>query len=84
MCTNGVNTSQLQATIDMIDETFAMARRWTHRSYHLAADGQMDGTAEHLKKVQSLIDDLRAELDDTREALEKDDNAIKGVDVKLV
>ena len=31
-----------------------------------------------------MLDDLRAELDDTREALEKDDNALKAVDVKLV
>ncbi len=84
MCTNGVNTSQLQSTIDMIDEAVAMIRRWTHKSYHLADDAQMERTAEHLKRAQSMMDDLRAELDETRDALEKDDNALSNVDVKLV
>lgn len=84
MCTNGVNTSQLQSTIDMIDETVALIRRWTHKCYHLADGAQMDTAAAHLKQVQSMMDDLRAELDETREAVEKDDNALKSVDVKLV
>lgn len=84
MCTNGVNTAQLQGNIDMIDETIAMTRRWAHRCYHLADGASMDATSEHFKKIQAMLDDLRAELDDTREALEKDDNALKAVDVKLV
>ena len=48
MCANGVNTQQLKDTVNQIDETVALTRRWTHRMYHLASDGQMERTAMQL------------------------------------
>lgn len=84
MCTNGVNTSQLSATIEQIDETVALVRRWTHRSYHLAADAQMERTAAQLQKIQSMLDDVRSALDEAGDLVEKDDSEQNCVDVKLV
>ena len=84
MCTNGINTSQLSATIEQIDETIALVRRWTHRCYHLAADGQMELTAEQLHKIQNMLDDVRSALDEAGDLLEKDDAKQTDVDIKLV
>lgn len=84
MCTNGVNTNQLSATIEQIDETVALVRRWTHRSYHLASDGQMERTAAQLQKIQNMLDEVRSALDEANDLLEKDDNDQKDVAVKLV
>lgn len=83
MCTNGVNTQQLKDTVNMIDETMALSRRWTHRMYHLASDGQMDKTAMQLQKIQLAIDDIREMLTETQDAIEADD-ANNGVTVTAV
>lgn len=83
MCTNGVNTQQLKDTVNMIDETMALSRRWTHRMYHLASDGQMDKTAMQLQKIQLAIDDIREMLTETQDAIEADD-ANSGVTVTAV
>lgn len=84
MCTNGVNTSQLEATITMLDEEVALVRRWTHRTYHLADDAQMERTAKHLSKIQSLLDDIRSEIEEARDALERDDAQAGQTTVTLV
>jgi hypothetical protein len=84
MCTNGINTNQLTATIEQIDETVALVRRWTHRCYHLAADGQMERSAAQLQKVQGMLDDVRSALDEATAAIEKDDAEQNAVEVKLV
>ncbi len=84
MCTNGINTSQLSATIEQIDETIALVRRWTHRCYHLAADGRMERTADQLHMIQGMLDDVRSALDEAGDLLEKDDAAQTTVEVKLV
>ena len=84
MCTNGVNTNPLSATIEQIDETVALVRRWTHRSYHLAVDGQMGRTAEQLRKIQGMLDEVRSALDEAGDLLEKDDAEQNDVAVKLV
>lgn len=76
MCSNGVNTNQLKATIQQIDEAIALNRRWTHRCYHLANDGQMPKTADKLQQVQSMLDEVRALLDEATEAVEDDDSNI--------
>ena len=83
MCTNGVNTQQLKDTVTQIDETVALTRRWTHRMYHLADNGQMDRTAKKLQEVQSLLDEVRGLLDETQDAIERDD-ADDGVTVTAV
>ena len=83
MCSNGVNTNQLKSTIEMIDDEVALVRRWTHKTYHLAEGGGQARTAEVLKTVQSLLDDVRAALTDAQDAVEKDD-ADDGVKIELL
>ncbi len=82
MCTNGVNTNQLKATIEQIDETIALTRRWTHKLYHLADDGGQDRTAAVLKEVQGLLDETRALLTDASDAVDEDDT--RNISVELV
>lgn len=82
MCTNGVNTNQLKATIEQIDETIALTRRWTHKLYHLADDGGQDRTAAVLKAVQGLLDETRALLTDASDAVDEDDT--RNISVELV
>ncbi|NTU89417.1 MAG: dynein gamma chain protein [Actinobacteria bacterium] len=81
MCTNGVNTNQLKATIEQIDETVALTRRWTHKLYHLAEYGGQAHTADVLKEVQSLLDEARALLTDANDAVDLDakdsENAVR-------
>ena len=84
MCNNGVNTNQLKATIEQIDESVALNRRWTHRLYHLADNGGQVKTAEKLAQVQRLLDDARALLDEASDAVDDDASASSGVSVELV
>ncbi len=83
MCTNGVNTQQLKDTVTQIDETVALTRRWTHRMYHLADNGNMERTAKQLQKIQSTLDDIRSMLDEAQDAIDRDD-ADNGVTVTVV
>lgn len=83
MCTNGVNTQQLKDTVAIIDDQVALSRRWTHKMYHLADNGQMEKTAAKLQEVQRMFDDIRAELDELQDIIDKDDSA-SGVSVNLV
>ena len=73
MCANGVNTQQLKDTVNQIDETVALTRRWTHRMYHLASDGQ----------IQMELDNVREMLTEAQDAIERDD-ADTGVTVTAV
>lgn len=84
MCTNGVNTDQFRSTVEQIDEAVALCRRWTHRAYHNADDGQLRKTAASLQKAQGLLDDVRALLDEAGELAEKEAVAASGVTVKAV
>ena len=83
MCANGVNTQQLKDTVNQIDETVALTRRWTHRMYHLASDGQMERTAMRLQKIQMELDNVREMLTEAQDAIERDD-ADTGVTVTAV
>ena len=83
MCTNGVNTQQLKDTVTQIDETVALTRRWTHRMYHLADNGQMERAAKQLQKIQFALDDIREMLDEAQDAIDRDD-ADNGVTVTAV
>ncbi len=83
MCTNGVNTGQLRSTIEMIDATVALTRKWTHKSYHLADDAGMQRSAKQLAAVQAALDEVRAMLEDAQDAVDRDD-ADNGVQVALV
>lgn len=83
MCTNGVNTNQLKGTLVQIDETVALCRKWTHRMYHLANDGQMTDTAAKLAGIQSQLDELRASLSDCQDIVDEEDGNLD-VTVELV
>jgi hypothetical protein len=84
MCTNGVNTNQLRASIEQIDEACALTRRWTHRAYHLADDGGMGKTAAKLQEAQALLDEVRAALGEAADIAEDEAAASPAVTVNLV
>jgi transcriptional regulator GlxA family with amidase domain len=68
MCTNGVNTTQLASTIEIADESVSMSRRWVHRLFHTADDAGFADVASKLKEAQTLLDEVRAALDEAKEA----------------
>ena len=84
MCTNGVNANQLSGAVEQIDEAVALCRRWTHRAYHSAEDAQFAKTAASLEKAQSLLDDVRALLDEAVELVEKEAQSAGGVTITAV
>ena len=83
MCTNGVNAAQLKGTIEQIDEAVALTRRWTHRCFHSAEDGQLEKTAGKLKEAQGMLDEVRALLEEAGEIVERE-AAASNVTVELV
>lgn len=84
MCTNGVNTGQLEIMIDQIDDHCKLERRWTHNLAHTAEDAGFDTTSKLLHEAQALLDDVRAKLDEAKDAIEEDAESASGVSVSLV
>lgn len=84
MCTNGVNTGQLEQMIDQVDDHIKLERRWSHTLAHLAGDAGFETTHEKLHQVQALLDEARAVLSDAKDALEDDAEAVANVTVNLV
>ena len=84
MCTNGINTGQFSQMIDQIDDHIKLERRWTHTLAHQAGDSGFAQTNEKLHNVQALLDDVRAMLDEAKDALEDDAENAPGVTVNLV
>lgn len=84
MCTNGVNTSQFEQMIDQIDDHIKLERRWAHNLAHMAEDGGYPTVSQKLHAAQSLLDDVRALLDEAKDALEDDADNQNGVTVSLV
>lgn len=82
MCTNGIDTGQFEQMIDQIDDHIKLERRWAHNLGHQAADAGFEATGEKLHKVMALLDEVRAELDEAKDAL--DDDVASGVTVNLV
>ena len=80
MCTNGVNTGQFEQMMDQIDDHIKLERRWAHTLAHQAADAGF----EKLHQVQALLDEVRATIDDAKDALEDDAENASGVTVNLV
>ena len=78
MCTNGVNTGQLELMIEQIE------RRWTHNLAHNAEDAGFATVSEKLHAAQALLDDARALLDEAKDAIEDDAGNAEGVTVSLV
>ena len=84
MCTNGVNSAQFKASIEQIDESVALTRRWTHRCFHTADDAQLPKTASRLQAAQSLLDEVRALLSEASDLAEEEEAATANVSVSLV
>ena len=86
MCTNGVNTGQLEQMIDQASDHIALEYRWAHKLAHLAGDGGFSGTSEKLHSAQAMLADVRALLDEAKEALESDalNASAAGTEVHLV
>ncbi len=72
MCTNGVNTGQFEDMIAQIADHVALERRWTHNLAHKAEDAGFDNASDKLHEAMHLLDDVRALLDDAKDALEDD------------
>ena len=84
MCTNGLNTNQFKSTIEQIDEAVALTRRWTHRCFHSAEDGQLAKTAAKLKEAQGLLDEVRALLEEAGDIVEREAAVSDDITVELV
>ncbi len=84
MCTNGVNTGQLDLMIEQIDDHLKLERRWAHNLAHTAGDAGFSAVSEKLHEAQALLDDARAKLDEARDAIDDDAAAAPGVTVSLV
>ena len=69
MCTNGINTGQFEQMIEQIDE---------------AGDAGFATVCEKLHAAQALLDEVRAALDEAKDALEDDAAAGSNVTVSLV
>ena len=84
MCTNGVNTGQFEQMIEQIDDHVKLERRWAHNLAHQAGDAGFATVSEKLHAAQSLLDEVRAALDEAKDALEDDASASSNVTVSLV
>lgn len=84
MCTNGVNTGQLELMIEQIDDHCKLERRWMHNLAHNAEDAGFETVSIKLHAAQSMMDDVRALLDEAKDAIEDDAEAAGGVTVSLV
>jgi len=84
MCTNGVNADQLKGAVEQVDEAIALSRRWTHRCYHRAEDGQMPKTAAKLKEAQDLLDEARALFEEAGDIIDRESALAGNVTVELV
>lgn len=84
MCTNGVNTGQLEMLIDQIDDHCKLERRWAHNLAHTAADAGFATVGQKLHEAQALLDDVRAMLSDAKDAIEEDAESASGVSVSVL
>ena len=84
MCTNGVNTGQLELMIEQVDDHIKLERRWAHNLAHTAEDAGFATVGAKLHAAQTLLDDVRAKLDEAKDAIEDDAASAPGVSVELV
>lgn len=84
MCTNGVNAGQFEQMIDQIDDHIKLERRWVHNLAHMAGDAGLATVDDKLHSAQLLLDEVRALLDEAKDALEDDAENAAGVTVSLV
>ena len=84
MCTNGVNTAQLEQMIDMLDAHVALERRIAHNLAHTADDGGFEECHKKLHAVSDMLDECRALIDEAKSAMENDTKDMQGFTAKLV
>ena len=84
MCTNGINTGQFEHMIEQIDDHINLERRWAHNLGHMAGDAGFATVSEKMHAAQAMLDDVRALLDEAKDALEDDAEASANVTVNLV
>lgn len=84
MCTNGVNTTQFEQMIDQIDDHIKLERRWVHNLGHQAEDAGFAAAGEKLHAAMHLLDEVRAALDEAKDAMEEEAESNSGVTVSLV
>lgn len=84
MCTNGLNTTQLELMIDQIDDHIALEYRWSHKLAHAADDAGLQTTSKKLHNAQTLLADVRAILDEAKASLEDGAGAMADITTKLV
>ena len=84
MCTNGVNTGQLEQMIEQVDDHVKLERRWAHTLGHLAGDAGFATVSEKMHAAQALLDDVRALLGEAKDALADAAAAASNVTVNLV
>ena len=84
MCSNGINTGQFEMMIEQIDDHVKLERRWAHNLGHKAEDAGYQATCQALHDAMRLLDEVRAKIDDAKDALEDDASNASGVTVTLV
>ena len=84
MCTNGINTGQFEQMIEQIDDHVKLERRWAHNLAHQAGDAGFATVSEKMHAAQAMLDDVRALLDEAKDALEDDADTSANVTVNLV
>jgi len=84
MCNNGINTGQFEQMISQIDDHIKLERRWAHDLAHQAGAAGYTNVDDKLHRAQELLDEVRAVLDEAKDALEDDAAAAGGVTVSLV
>ena len=61
-----------------------LERRWAHNLAHNASDAGFTTVGEKLHAAMQLLDEVRATLDDAKDALDEDAENASGVTVNLV
>lgn len=84
MCTNGINTRQFEQLIDQLGDHVKVERRWSHDLAHQAEDAGYDHVSAKLHAAYQMLDEVRALLDDAKDALEDDAAEAPGVHVELL
>ena len=84
MCTNGINTGQFEQMIEQIDDHIKLERRWAHNLGIWREMPASPTVSEKMHAAQAMLDDVRALLDEAKDALEDDAEASANVTVNLV
>lgn len=75
----GMNMGQLSMSVKHIDDTIALARTWSHDLYHATEAFDMERIGRKLEATMAALDEARAALAGSDEAIEADHNAVGSV-----